>query len=133
MIEPGRLDHFGRDVTPKICDLFSNVTEKGIAGPPAQEHDGVDGDMVEMHGHGSGGAAGMQTYFIRSNSQALAVDGFYVGPEKLESNGAGHVPNFPRCRLVGIDESFGSRLKGKQTADNGSGGFDGTKERVVCC
>ena len=57
VIKLGCLDHVGVDVTAKVCDLLSNVTEESITGPPTQEHDGVNRDVVKMHGHGSGGPA----------------------------------------------------------------------------
>jgi len=52
VVETWGLDHFGRDITAKIGDLLTDVTKKSITGPPAQQHDGVDGHVVEVHGHG---------------------------------------------------------------------------------
>lgn len=63
---------------------------------------------------------------------ALVVNGFDVGLEELESNGTGHISEFPRGRQVGADESFGGCLEGLWTMHNGSGGFDRAKERMVC-
>ena len=132
VIKPGCLGHFRGDVTAKVCDLLSNVTEESIAGLPAQEHDGVNRDMVKIHGHGSRGPAGVQTDGVRRDFKALVFSGFYVGPEELERNGTGHIPEFSRGQQVGVDESFGGCLEGLETTYNGSGGFDRAKERMVC-
>ena len=131
MIKPGCLDHFGGDVAAKVGDLFSNVTEEGIAGPPTQEHDGVNRDMVEIHGHGRRGTAGVQTDFTGGDSEALVVNGAYVGSEELESNGTGHVHSLSRSRHVGVNEGVGSSVKGLEPPDNGSRSFNRAKERMV--
>ena len=52
MVEPWSLDHFGGNIASKISDLLTDVTQESITGPPAQQHDGVDGHVIEVHGHG---------------------------------------------------------------------------------
>ena len=101
VVEPGCLDHFGGNVASKICDLLPNVTEEGVAGPAAQEHDGVNRDMVETHSHGCRRPAGVQTNGCGGDAEAAVVNGLDVGPEELESNGTCHISAFPGGRHVG--------------------------------
>ena len=84
--------------------MLTNVTEEGIAGPSAQEHDCVDWNMVEIHGHGSGGATGVQSDDFRGDAEAVEVNGLHVGSKELESNGTGHVFEFSRSGHVGVNE-----------------------------
>ena len=46
------LYHFVRYIAAELANLFSNVTQKGVAGPAPQQHYGVDGYAVEVHSHG---------------------------------------------------------------------------------
>jgi len=101
VVEPGCLDHFGGHVTSKVRDLLPNVTEEGVAGPTAQKHDGVNRDVVEIHGHGCQRPAGVQSNGFGRDAKAAVVDGLDVGPEELESDGAGHIAAFPGGRHVG--------------------------------
>ena len=78
--------------------------EESIAGPSAQEHDGVDGDMVKIHGHGSREATGVLSDDVRGDSEAVVVNGVDMGAEDLESNGTGHGFEFSRGGHVGVNK-----------------------------
>jgi hypothetical protein len=44
-------DHFAGDVGGEISDLFSNVEQKGIAGPATNHHDEKQGTSTKEHCH----------------------------------------------------------------------------------
>ena len=51
-IEVLMTNHPARNRLRKLLNLSSNVVEKGIAGPAADEFDGVGRDAIEVHAHG---------------------------------------------------------------------------------
>ena len=130
MIETGGLDHLGGNITPKIGDLLTDVAKEGIAGPPSQKHDGVDRNVVEVHGHGSRGPTGMETNFFGSDAKTLVINGTDVGPQELQGRGAGDIAELSSAGHVGINEGIRGGLERLKLADNGRGSFDGAKKGV---
>ena len=45
------LDHASGDPSGELLDLSADVLEESLAGPAADEHDGVGGYVVEVHRH----------------------------------------------------------------------------------
>jgi hypothetical protein len=45
-------DHPGGDMLGELHDLGAEVDEEGVAGPTADQHDGVDRYTSEVHCHG---------------------------------------------------------------------------------
>ena len=46
------LEHATGDVVSELLHLFPNVSEEGVGGPAANEHDGEGWDSVQVHRHG---------------------------------------------------------------------------------
>ena len=51
MMERPKGRHLLCDVAQELLHLFLDVAKKSLAQPPADEHDGVDGDFPEIHSH----------------------------------------------------------------------------------
>ena len=71
------LDHFSGDIVAELGDLFADVSEESVARPAAEEHDGVDGDAIEVHRHCRGGSNGMEANVGRGE----AIVGVYCVDE----------------------------------------------------
>ena len=53
------LEHEGGDVGGETLDLFSDVSEEGVAGPATDDHDCVCGDFGKIHCHGCARSEGV--------------------------------------------------------------------------
>ena len=51
MIKHLCFDHLGGYIMAEGLHLGSDVSQEGIAGPPTEEHDGVDWDAIHIHCH----------------------------------------------------------------------------------
>lgn len=58
----------------ELLDLLSDVGEEGVAFPSANKHDGKDGHVVEVHGHGGSAANGVCSDFACSETEKLFTD-----------------------------------------------------------
>lgn len=47
------------NIVRELVDLLSDVCEECVARPTTDEHDSVDGDFIEVHGHRSSGSDGV--------------------------------------------------------------------------
>jgi hypothetical protein len=59
-----RDDHAAGDAGTEILDLATEVPKESIAGPSADEHDGVNWDIGQVHSHGRGGTDGVKADFM---------------------------------------------------------------------
>ena len=59
------LDHPDRNVMTEHLDLFSDVAQERVAGPPSHDHDGVNGDSGQVHSHRRTGSEGMGADILR--------------------------------------------------------------------
>ena len=53
------LEHATGDIVGELIHLFPNVSEEGVGGPAANEHDGEGWDSVQVHLHGGSRADGV--------------------------------------------------------------------------
>ena len=53
-------DHAAGDAGTEVLDLAADVPKESIAGPSANEHDGVNWDIGQVHSHGCGGTDGVK-------------------------------------------------------------------------
>jgi hypothetical protein len=53
-------DHAAGDAGTEILDLALDVPKESVTGASANEHDGVNWDMGQVHSHGCGGTDGVK-------------------------------------------------------------------------
>ena len=51
MIEVLVLDHARGDIVAELFHLPSNISKESIARPSSNDHDCIDGNIVQVHGH----------------------------------------------------------------------------------
>lgn len=69
------LNHLGRDFCDEPLHLVADVTEEGIPGPSPDEHDGVDRNLGEVHGHGGAQSDGVGADLIRVEMEVVLTNG----------------------------------------------------------
>ncbi len=65
------LDHLRADPAAELLHLFPNISQEGVGGPPSDDHDGVDGDVVEEHRHRGARANGVGADVVQLETQAF--------------------------------------------------------------
>ena len=58
-VEAGCVDHATRNAASEFLYLFANTEEEGIGAPATNEHDSINRDTIEVHGHSSCGPVGV--------------------------------------------------------------------------
>ena len=61
--------------------LLADVAEEGVARPSADDHDGIDSDVGEVHRHGGAGSEGVGSDFVSGESQFGLADNHDGGAE----------------------------------------------------
>ncbi len=69
--EMRRLDHPLRDAAAELLDLAADVLEEGVAAPPSDQHDRVDGNLVQIHCHSRSAPKGVRADLVRGVSEAV--------------------------------------------------------------
>ncbi len=64
-------DHFVGDVVVEFLDLFSDVAQKGVAGPATNHHDEKHGTSTEEHCHPRTRADGVCADLVSSNVEGV--------------------------------------------------------------
>ena len=64
--------HLLHNILQELLNLFPDVAKESFAWPPALEHDGVDGDFLEIHFHCCPPSKRVSAYFARLEAQMSA-------------------------------------------------------------
>ena len=67
--------------------MLANVEEESIGAPATNKHYSEHGDVVKIHGHGTGGTVGMGANFVGGEAKGVFAHGGGVGPEQLKEGG----------------------------------------------
>lgn len=73
------LDHVGRHVVGPFENLWSDVDQEGIRGPPSQDHYLVDRVIHEEKPHGCSGSEGFCSDFVSSIAEGWGASGCCAG------------------------------------------------------
>ncbi len=126
-----RENHPGGDARAELLDLPPDVTEEGIAGPAADQHDREHRHAGEVHRHGGTGAYGVRAKFAGRVAQFGLPNESDHRPQPEEDVLRPHQLHLSITVAVGVDRRGWSRARDSQYAtDNGGPNFDGTEERI---
>jgi hypothetical protein len=78
-------DHLAGNAGTEILNLATDVAEEGVAGPTAYQHDRINRDVGEVHGHGRSGSDGMGAHLPGREAQDILAYGGDAVPDPKES------------------------------------------------
>ena len=74
MIEVLVLDYARGDIMTELFHLPSNVSKESIARPSPNDHDSIDGNIVQVHGHRCSAADGVCTDVVYLEAKPIFAD-----------------------------------------------------------
>ena len=74
MIEVLVLDHARGDIVAELFHLTTYVSKKSVTRPSSNDHDSIDGNIVQVHGHRCSAADGVCTDVSYLESKPIFAD-----------------------------------------------------------
>lgn len=126
-------NHGSGNIRTKLFDLFSDVAKKSVAAPTTQQHDSIDGNAVEVHGHCCGSAKGVKADVIGLKSVAVAIDAEDKPPKPGESQFSSQMHFSPggSAISVGVDVIVHIKTFMLHPLNDGGGDDNWTIKRVT--